>query len=385
MDAIASAIARAASDGGALRAASVATDDARIKARRIVPPPGTWFASQSESFMRAQIEAARLARDDRLPILITGETGTGKSYFARYIHDCSPRRKETFETCSLASLHEGTAASDLRGHVKGAYTGAEGRRHGRILSAEGGTLFLDEVGKASREVQKMLLHVVERREVFPVGGDRSVPVNVRMIFAANERLEEMVARGEFLPDLFHRIGYAQVKVPPLRERPEDIPLLAAEIIAKHAAAMRLPHVPSIEPLLMLALQATHWEGNVRQLDGALQVLLAMSDGATALTLDHRTAAMEWLIEGLLGSLGRRSRTNMLSREHAELALTYCRGSKTRAARLLHVSRQTLYKALKRPWQSCQPAAASAAAPIPAPAPDALALPTPAPDDARAAV
>jgi DNA-binding NtrC family response regulator len=312
-----------------------------------LPPVPRWFHSRCEAYSMAQEEAELLARDDRLPVLITGETGTGKSYFAQHIHDCSPRRDGEFVALALAGIHDETAASALRGHVRGAFTGAERSREGALVSARGGTLFLDEVGKASPQVQRMLLQIIEDRAITPLGADRPVPVNVRLVLAANEPLEELMQRGAFLKDLYYRVANAAIDVPPVRERVEDIPILAAEIAAYHAA--RLGHgQPLFDPIAMRALQNARWEGNVRQMDGVIHAMVLKAGGTRCITLDHRLRTQNWLVGGLLCPETRRSRLNPVTREQAELALQQSGGNRGKAAQLLNVSRQTLHVALKRP-------------------------------------
>ncbi len=309
-----------------------------------------WFHSRSKEFITALQEAELLARDDKLPILITGETGTGKSYFARHIHNCSPRRDGSFVPVSLAAIHDGTAASDLRGHVKGSFTGADTIRKGYFVAADGGTLFLDELGKAPIGVQKLLLQACEERQIIPMGADRPVRINARLILAANEPLDELMQSGALLSDLFHRIGSAHIAIPPLRQRVQDIPALVEDMVERHAAELGFAHVPSIEPRLMRALKRAPWPGNVRQMDGALRVLMLLSRGASEITLGHRASAMQWLVNGLDNDDKRRSRINPVSREQAEAALHRCGGNRTEAARSIGVSRKTIHKALRRPWE-----------------------------------
>lgn len=215
-----------------------------------------------------------LGPHDQLPILIEGETGTGKSYAARALHLRSPRARGVFHQVVLSALDDSLASSDLFGHVAGAYTDARQSRPGHFISASHGTLFLDEIGKASAAVQRKLLHAVEQHEVWPVGADRPLRVNVRLIAATSVPLDDLVSRGDFLPDLASRLRSFRIRMPALRDRREDIPDLARQFVAAHGTRFGYDNaLPRISAALLDVLQRADWPYNLRQLDGAVQRIL----------------------------------------------------------------------------------------------------------------
>lgn len=298
------------------------------------------FVGKSRIVLETLRQLDRYARYVHALVLLEGESGTGKSYFARYLHERSPRAAGPFESVVLPTLDDNLAPSELFGHVSGAYTDARHPRMGRFLSAGGGTLFLDEIGKASPRVQAKLLHAVEYREIWPVGSDRSVRVDVRLVAATNVPLEELVDTGAFLPDLVPRLSGFRVRLPALRERAEDVPALVEQFVQLRAPHCGYgDHPPGVDARLIALLQAAEWPHNLRQLDATVQRLLVQADGAPVLTIDHLgDAAVD------------------LAPAHAEHhGLTPARvrmvvdstGSVTRAARALGVSRQTVHRYLTR--------------------------------------
>jgi formate hydrogenlyase transcriptional activator len=234
------------------------------------------YVAESEG-MRKVLERVRLAAPSATTVLIRGETGTGKEGLARMVHEFSPRFDAHFVAVNLGAIPEGLIESELFGHEKGAFTGANRRRQGRFEQADGGTLFLDEVGDAPPSVQVRLLRVLQERVVERVGGNDGVKVDVRVVAATNRNLEEMVARGTFRADLYYRLAVFPVELPPLRERREEIRPLANHLLARHAALMhrRPPHVGEEA---WRALEAYDWPGNVRELENFLQRALILSPG-----------------------------------------------------------------------------------------------------------
>ncbi|MDB4913045.1 MAG: two component, sigma54 specific, transcriptional regulator, Fis family [Gemmatimonadetes bacterium] len=290
---------------------------------------------QSASFKRLLARARRFAADRRAPLLLEGESGTGKTQLARYLHSVSPRAAKPFQSVVLSTVDDALAASELFGHVNGAYTDARYARAGHFVSASGGTLFLDEIGKASLGVQQRLLHAVEYGEFRPVGSDRDMRVDVRIIAATNLPLETQVARDRFLPDLHARLAVFTLQIPPLRERRADIPLLVTESLTAHAADMDLGHVPVVHDELMAAFQAAPWPNNLRQLDATVHRLLLEADGAPVLTVALCQDEMRYLADLVDGRAP-------LSFERVEAAVNET-GSVSAAARALGVHRTTVHR------------------------------------------
>ncbi len=248
--------------------------------------------------MRSVVERVRLVAPSTTTVLVRGETGTGKEGLARMVHEFSPRFNAPFVPVNLGAIPEGLIESELFGHEKGAFTGANRRRAGRFEQADGGTLFLDEVGDAPPSVQVRLLRVLQERVVERVGGTDPVKVDVRVIAATNRDLEAMVARGTFRADLYYRLAVFPIELPPLRDRVEEVRPLATHFLARHAAAMhrRPPHVSEET---WRALEAHDWPGNVRELENFLQRALILSPGpelvlpelpATAARPEHAPAS-----------------------------------------------------------------------------------------------
>jgi DNA-binding NtrC family response regulator len=210
-------------------------------------------------------------------VLLFGESGTGKELVAHSIHDRSPRKDRPFVALNASALPEALAESELFGHEKGAFTGAIASRPGRFELAQGGTLFLDEIGTLSAAVQSKLLRALETHEIERVGGRRTIPIDFRLISATNEDLEKKVAEGAFREDLFYRINTIPLRIPPLRERPGDIPLLAEHFLSKFTARHRRP-ARRLSPEVLSRIGAHPWRGNVRELEHVIEMLVLFSDG-----------------------------------------------------------------------------------------------------------
>ena len=210
-------------------------------------------------------------------VLLFGESGTGKELVAHAIHDRSSRKNRPFIALNASALPETLAESELFGHEKGAFTGAIASRPGRFELAQGGTLFLDEIGTLSAAVQSKLLRALETHEIERVGGRRTIPIDFRLISATNEDLEKKVAEGAFREDLFYRINTIPLRIPPLRERPGDIPLLAEHFLAKFTARHRRP-ARRLSTEVLDRIGAHPWRGNVRELEHVIEMLVLFSDG-----------------------------------------------------------------------------------------------------------
>jgi DNA-binding NtrC family response regulator len=227
---------------------------------------GTEGMETVSSAMRELLRTALRAADSEATILVTGESGTGKEVLARLIHRNSHRRDLPLVTVNCAAIPPTLIESELFGHVKGAFTGAVASRKGRFQSASPGTLFLDEIGELALDMQAKLLRVIQEREVEPVGSDRRAKVDVRIIAATNRDLQEAIRQGEFREDLYYRIGVIPLHIPPLRERPEDIPLLARHFLKKFDAP---PEVDFSEEA-MEKVQRYSWPGNIRELQNLVE-------------------------------------------------------------------------------------------------------------------
>jgi len=219
--------------------------------------------------MRRLLNTAKLTAESNAIVLITGESGTGKGLLARLIHDWSPRCKGPFVTVDCAALQENLLESDLFGHVKGAFTGALRDKTGKLKLAEGGTAFLDEISEVPLSVQGKLLRFLQSREYERIGDPQTQSVDVRMIAATNRDLEEMVRQGDFREDLFYRLNVVELFLPPLRERPEDIPLLS-EYYLNRSARMNGKTFTRIAPDTIQRLQSYPWPGNVRELVNTIE-------------------------------------------------------------------------------------------------------------------
>ena len=293
----------------------------------------------SAAYRRVVAQLERFARDGSATILLEGESGTGKTTLARFIHARSPRATRPFQQVVLSTIEDPLAGSELFGHITGAYTDARQSRSGQFASANGGTIFLDEIGKASLAVQYKLLHVVERGEFRPVGSDRDMRVDVRLVAASNVCLADEAANGRFLPDLYARLCSFRIRVPSLRERRADIPMLVAQSLGAHVQRTGHGAIPRVHPELMDALQRAEWPNNLRQLDAAMHRILVDADGAPELTLDHCE-------DESLGLHRYAEAARELTPERIADAIER-EGSVSAAARLLKVDRTTLHRHRRR--------------------------------------
>ena len=280
-------------------------------------------------------------------VLIIGESGTGKELIARTIHEASPRRDRRFVAVNCTSFSETLLESELFGHVKGAFTGAIERRQGLFLEANRGTVFLDEVGDMSLSMQSKLLRVLQEQEVKPVGGGETVPVDVRVVAATHRDLEGLVREGKFREDLYYRLHVVALRVPPLRERREDIPVLAEHFLREYAAQSDRP-IQGFSTKAMEALRAYAWPGNVRELENAIERAVALAPGATVEMGDLPERVL--LRESTAAEAGtHRDRVSLdeVTRRYVMEVLAETGGNKTEAARILGVPRRTLYRMLER--------------------------------------
>ncbi len=277
-------------------------------------------------------------------VLIQGETGTGKELVAKAIHNRSARRHGPFVKVDCAALSESLLESELFGHVRGAFTGADSRRDGRFRTADGGTLFLDEISNVPLSVQAKLLRVIQDSEFEPVGGDQTVRVDVRVIAASNVALDALVEEGAFRRDLFYRLNVVQIPLPPLRERLDDIPLLVAHFLMKYSAKNR-SRAQRVSRAAVNKLMAYDWPGNVRELENMIEraVILCQNDtiGPEDLPLPiDRYAPPGADIPPLKEALRQAERQIILH------ALEQCDYDKELAAKRLKISRASIYNKIK---------------------------------------
>jgi DNA-binding NtrC family response regulator len=287
-------------------------------------------------------------------ILVEGETGTGKELIARTIHQNSLRRNQPFVAFNAAAIPEGLAEAELFGHVRGAFTGATQNRIGRFELANRGSLFIDEVSSMSLSLQAKLLRALQERQMERVGESRTVSFDVRVIAAANVNLRKMVNDGTFREDLYYRLSVIPVRLPPLRERPEDVPLLVQHCLEKVCEANRLPpRTIGQEPLRLLMEYS--WPGNVRQLENVVEYAVAMSGSETEIVcsmfpdeLQHPTDSRALSAPAIPeGGLNLVSVVSQLERDIILQCLEKTGGNKRQAARLLQLSRTTLIDKLNR--------------------------------------
>jgi formate hydrogenlyase transcriptional activator len=253
-------------------------ENAALRAEISQSPFSDELIGSSEPLRRVLVEVGKVARTDST-VLILGETGSGKELIARAIHRRSRRAARAFVGVNCAAIPSSLIASELFGHEKGAFTGAIQRRLGRFEAANGGSIFLDEVGDLPPDIQIALLRVLQEREIERVGGDKPVPIDVRVLAATHRDLETLVSEGKFRQDLFYRLNVVPVTVPPLRERVADIPVLAEYFIARFGKRVG-KKFGTIEKKTMAILQAYNWPGNVRELQNVIERAVTLSESET---------------------------------------------------------------------------------------------------------
>src|SRR5271157_516188 len=290
------------------------------------------------------LEMVRTVAPTTTTVLITGESGTGKELVARALHEASLRREKPFVSINCGAFPETLLESELFGYLKGAFTGAESNRKGIIESAHGGTLFLDEIGETSLGMQVKLLRVLQERTVRPLGGGMDVSVDVRLIASTNRDLKKMVANGQFREDFYYRVSVIPIHVPPLRERPDDIELLARHFLRKFALQMGKP-LSDFDAEALGALRRWNWPGNVRELENAVEHAVAVSDGRDGLV---KLANFPESVTGIAASgheaiqippegIDLESHVAQLEKRYLQTALHAAGGVRSQAADLLKMS------------------------------------------------
>lgn len=288
-------------------------------------------------------DLVRRLADADAPVLIGGETGTGKEVVARLLHELSPRSDKSFVVLNCGALSPNLIESELFGHEKGAFTGAIGRRQGAFEAADGGTLFLDEIGELPLELQPQLLRTVENGEVRRVGTHTAFRVDVRLIAATNRRLEVEVDAGRFRQDLFHRLNVLEIELPPLRERPEDIGELVQHFLNEFSPSK--PRI-AIAPKALRKFERHEWPGNVRELRNVVQRALLMRKGQRIEEADVIFSARR-LVDRVQAQSAVSSRTlSQLERDALVAELVRHQGNKSEAAVSLGVSRSTIHRKIE---------------------------------------
>ena len=318
-------------------------------APRMAPPPllGT------SPLMQALHQRIGRVAASRVPVLVRGESGTGKELVARAVHERSARAAAPFVAVNCTALPQSLLESELFGHVKGAFTGAAGMRRGLFVEADGGTLFLDEIGDMPAELQARLLRALQEGRIRPVGGDGERSVDVRVIAATHQPLERLVKQGRFREDLLYRLDVVPLVLPPLRERREDIPELAAAFLARARRDDPTAVVERFSRPLLEALAARPWPGNVRQLQNAVRRIVLLGE--------EPEAGLECL--DLLGAQAPASvpvpssthddpaelllTLDEVEARHLKRVLAATKGNKTAAAKILGIERKTLTRKLAR--------------------------------------
>lgn len=301
---------------------------------------------RSKGWLEAMRLAETVAPTDST-VLITGESGTGKEVVARYIHELSARSDNSFMSINCGALPESLLESELFGHVKGSFTGAVKDKAGLFTAANKGTFFLDEIGETTPSTQVKLLRVLQQREVIPVGATESVSVDTRMLAATNRDLEEEIKRGSFRADLFYRLNVIALHLPPLRQRSDDIPVLA-EAFLRGSATARNEDPKVLAEDALDALMAYQWPGNVRELENALERAVILSSGDTIRpeSLPERVTARR--AEPLVSERAPVTPTlEAIERAYIQWVLQNEGGNKSRAADMLGIDPSTLYRKLAR--------------------------------------
>ena len=315
----------------ALEQRSPATDEAWRQA----------IVTRSPLMLRLLEQAGMVAQSD-VSVLINGQSGTGKEIVAQAIHNASPRHDKPFVAINCGALPEQLLESELFGHARGAFTGAVSNREGLFQAAEGGTLFLDEIGDMPVALQVKLLRVLQERKVRPLGSNRDIEINVRIISATHRDLPKAMARGEFREDLFYRLNVVNLKIPPLSERTEDIPLLANHLL-RQSADRHKPFVRAFSSDAMKRLMAAKWPGNVRPRVTVIEQCVALTsspvigDALVEQALEGENTALPTFVEA----------RNQFELNYLRKLLQITKGNVTHAARMAGRNRTEFYKLLSR--------------------------------------
>ena len=301
------------------------------------------------SYLEGESDAAKqlynyvgLVAPTNMSVLINGSSGTGKEYVAHRIHQLSKRNNKPFIAVDCGSIPKELAASEFFGHVKGSFTGALTDKTGAFVAANGGTIFLDEIGNLSYEVQIQLLRALQERKIRPVGSTQEISVDIRLISATNENLEQAIEKGTFREDLYHRINEFTLRMPDLKERKEDI-LLFANFFLDQANKELDKHLIGFDPKASQALQSYHWPGNLRQMKNIVKRATLLAQGSFITLAELGTELLE---APSFNTTNMALRNEETEKEHILEALRQTGNNKSKAAQLLDIDRKTLYNKLK---------------------------------------
>ncbi|HEX9121593.1 MAG TPA: sigma-54 dependent transcriptional regulator [Terriglobales bacterium] len=313
-------------------------------------PPDLVGQSQA---MQKVFDAIETVAPTDATVLITGESGTGKEIVARAIHGGSPRKFQPLVAIHCGALTETLLESELFGHEKGAFTGAQYRKKGKFEIAEGGTVFLDEIGDISLKTQTDLLRVLQEREIVRVGGNQPIKVDFRCVAATNKDLEVLIEEGKFRPDLFYRLNVFRIEIPPLRDRKDDIPLLVEHFVQKFSLAMN-KRITRVSPAAMYQLQQYGWPGNVRELENAVERAMVVAQ-------EPELREQDFIFKARAANGAESKTLDDMEKAHILRVLEECGGNQTRAAEVLDIDRVTLHNKLKKYGWSRNGATATAGA------------------------
>ncbi len=326
---------------------STARNSSKPKKSTSHSPQGT--SETLHSYLEGESDAAKqlynyvgLVAPTNMSVLINGSSGTGKEYVAHRIHQLSKRSDKPFIAVDCGSIPKELAASEFFGHVKGSFTGALTDKTGAFVAANGGTIFLDEIGNLSYEVQIQLLRALQERKIRPVGSTQEISVDIRLVSATNENLEQAIEKGTFREDLYHRINEFTLRMPDLKERKEDI-LLFANFFLDQANKELDKHLIGFDAKASQALLSYHWPGNIRQMKNIVKRATLLAQGSFITLLELGTELLEVPVPTSSSMALRNEETE---KEHILEALRQTGNNKSKAAQLLDIDRKTLYNKLK---------------------------------------
>ena len=300
----------------------------------------TGFVGTSPAILELRRLIAKVAPTDST-VLITGETGTGKEVVARSIHQASPRHDRPFVAINCGSIPESLLESELFGHTRGSFTGADRDKRGLFEVAGAGTIFLDEIGEMPLPLQPKVLRALEAREILRVGATTPIPISARIVAATHRDLLRMADQSRFRADLYYRLNVFEIPIPPLRSRPEDIKPIAQHLLERHARAMNRP-TPSLEPEALIALEQYRWPGNVRELSNVLERALILDEGPR-IGLEDLPGFLKGTAPGLGDDL--KQARHAFERAHIKRVIEKHAGDKPRAAEALGIDLSSLYRKL----------------------------------------